>query len=183
MSGANVTNLVIGLLVIVLVLYRQLAVRRLRENYRLQVILAVIGIFEFANFLRGHPSDDGGIAAAVVGSLVIAAVLGGARALTVQVWRGGDGQLLRKGTWLTGLLWIVSFAAHLGYDYLVAGHVTGKNGGNVGAATVLLYLVVTLTIQQFVLLRRVAQQEAAGAILSAPGGTALHTPGSADPRA
>jgi hypothetical protein len=162
MSGSNEANLVIGILVVALVLYRQLAVRRLRENYRLAIILAVIGIVQFAAFLRGHPSDDGGIAAAVVGSLVIAAVLGGARALTVKVWRGGDGQLLRKGTWLTALLWIVSFAAHLGYDYLVAGHVTGKNGGNVGDATVLLYLVVTLTIQQFLLLRRVARPVATG---------------------
>jgi hypothetical protein len=164
MSGANETNLIIGILVIALVLYRQLATRRLRETYRLSIILAAIGIVEFANFLSGHPTDDGGIAVAVVGSLVIAAVLGGVRALTVTVWRDPGGQLLRKGTWLTALLWIISFAAHLGYDYLVAGHITGKNGGNVGDATVLLYLVVTLTIQQLVLLRRVARQEATGAI-------------------
>lgn len=169
MSGANETNLIIGLLVIVLVLYRQLATRRLRENYRLAIILAVIGIVEFVRFLGGHPTDEGGIAAAVVGSLVIAAVLGWVRALTVQVWRGEGGQLLRKGTWLTALLWVISFAAHLGYDYLVAGHITGKNGGNVGDATVLLYLVVTLTIQQFVLLRRVARQEATGAIPTEEG--------------
>ena len=182
MSGANVTNLVIGLLVIVLVLYRQLAVRRLRENYRLQIILAIIGIVEFVNFLHGHPTDDGGIAAAVVGSLVIAAALGGARALTVKVWRGDDGQLLRQGTWLTALLWIVSFGAHLGYDYLVAGHVTGKNGGNVGDATVLLYLVVTLAIQQFVLLRRVTRQEAAGTIQPSPGGTPASAPWGGEPR-
>jgi hypothetical protein len=55
-------------------------------------------------------------------------------------------------------------AAHLGYDYLVAGHVTGKNGGNVGDATIILYLVVTLTVQRFMLLNRVARQEAAGQI-------------------
>jgi hypothetical protein len=54
------------------------------------------------------------------------------------VWRE-NGQLLRKGTWLTAVLWILSLAAHLGYDELVAGHITGKNGGNVGDATVLLY--------------------------------------------
>lgn len=167
MSGANETNLIIGILVIALVLYRQLVTRRLRESYRISVILAAIGVVEFANFLRGHPSDDGGIAAAVVGSLVIAALLGGVRALTVKVWRGEDGQLLRRGSWLTALLWIVSFAAHLGYDDLVAGHITGKNGANVGDATILLYLVVTLTIQQFVLLRRVARQEATGEIPAA----------------
>jgi hypothetical protein len=164
MSSANVANLVIGVLVLALVLYRQLITRRLRENYRLSLILAVIGVVEFATFLKGHPhGDDGKIVVAVIGSLVIAGAFGAARALTVQVWRQG-GQLMRKGTWLTAVLWVIGFAAHLGFDYLVAGHVTGKNGGDVGNATVLLYLVITLTVQQFVLLRRVARQEAAGQV-------------------
>ena len=163
MSSANLTSLIIGIAVLALVLSRQLMTRRLSESYRLSVILALIGIAEFANFLSGHPNDDGGIAAAVVGSLVLAAAFGVARALTVRVWRE-NGQLLRRGTWLTALLWILSLAAHLGYDYLVAGHVTGKNGGNVGDATIILYLVVTLTVQRFILLNRVARQEAAGQI-------------------
>ena len=163
MSSANLTSLIIGIAVLALVLSRQLMTRRLSESYRLSVILALIGIVEFANFLSGHPNDDGGIAAAVVGSLVLAAAFGVARALTVRVWRE-NGQLLRRGTWLTALLWILSLAAHLGYDYLVAGHVTGKNGGNVGNATIILYLVVTLTVQRFILLNRVTRQEAAGQI-------------------
>jgi hypothetical protein len=168
-SGANITNLVIGVLVLALLLSRQLATRRLSESYRLSVILAIIGIVEFVNFLNGHPNDDGGIAVAVVGSLVIAALFGVVRALTVRVWRE-NGQLLRKGTWLTAVLWILSLAAHLGYDALVAGPATGKNGGNVGDATVLLYLVVTLTIQQFILLDRVKRQEASGQIPTEPAG-------------
>jgi hypothetical protein len=161
MSGASITNLALGVLVLVLLLSRQLVTRRLSESYRFSVILAIIGIVEFANFLKGHPDDDGGIAVAVVGSLVIAAVFGAVRALTVKVWRE-NGQLLRKGTWLTAVLWILSLAAHLGYDALVAGHVTGKNGANVGDATIMLYLVVTLTVQRFVLLDRVRRQERAG---------------------
>jgi len=161
MSGANLANLIVGVLVLVLFLSRQLVTRQLSENYLMSIILAVIGIVEFVTFLNGHPNDDGGIAEAVVGSLVIAAVFGAVRALTVHVWRE-NGQLLRKGTWVTAVLWILSLAAHLGYDDLVAGHITGKNGGNVGSATIVLYLVVTLTIQRFVLLNRVARQEAAG---------------------
>ncbi len=163
MSGANLANLVIGIAILALFLSRQLVTRRLSESYRLSIILGVIGIWEFAEFLNGHPHDDGGIAAAVVGSLVLAAAFGAVRALTVRVWRE-DGQLLRRGTWLTALLWILSLGAHLGYDYLVAGHVTGKNGGNIGNATIVLYLVVTLTVQRFILLNRVARQDAAGQI-------------------
>ena len=167
MSGANLTNLIVGVVVLVLFLSLQLATRRLSESYRLPIILGVIGIVELANFLKGHPNNDGGIAEALVGSLVIAAVFGAIRALTVRVWRE-NGQLLRKGTWLTAVLWILSLATHLGYDDLVAGHITGKNGGNVGDATVLLYLVVTLTIQRLVLLNRVARQEASGQIPAGP---------------
>jgi len=59
---------------------------------------------------------------------------------------------------------LVALAAHYGYDDLVAGHITGKNGTSVGNATVLLYLVISLTVQQFVLLRRVARQDAAGEV-------------------
>jgi len=161
MSGANITNLVVGIIVLALFLSLQLATRRLRETYRLPLILAIIGLVQFAGFLNGHPHDDGAIVAAVAGSLVIAAVMGAVRVPTVRVWRQ-DGVLLRKGTWLTAVLWVVSLAAHLGYDYLVAGHATGKNGGNVGDATVLLYLVVTLAVQRYLLITRATRREAAG---------------------
>jgi hypothetical protein len=43
--------------------------------------------------------------------------------------------------------------------------------GNVGDATVLLYLVVTLTIQRFVLLNRVARLEAGHPARRAPAGS------------
>jgi len=163
MSGANVTSLIIGLAVLAFVLARQLMTRRLSENYRLSLILAIIGVVEFVTFLKGHPGNPGGITAAVAGSLVLAAAFGVARAVTVKVWREG-GQLMRKGTWLTAVLWIIAVAAHYGYDDLVAGHITGKNGSSVGNATVLLYLVISLTVQQFVLLARVKRQDAAGEI-------------------
>jgi hypothetical protein len=166
MSGANVTNLIIGLAVVALLVSRQLMARRLNDNYRLSVILAVIGLVQFVNFLKSvhGPHDDDRIIVAVVGSLLLAAVLGAARAQTVRVWRQDDGQLMRRGTWLTAVLWIVSLAAHLGYDELVAGHIAGNNGGNVGDATIVLYLVVTLAVQQFLLLARVKRQEATGAV-------------------
>lgn len=162
MSSAAGANIAVGVLVLAFVLYRQLTTQRLRENYRLPLLLAVLGIIQFAVFLKGHPHDDGGIALAVAGSLVLAAAFGAVRAVTVRVWRQG-GVLLRKGTWLTAVLWVISFAAHLGYDYAVAGHiVSGKNGGNVGDATVLLYLVVTLFVQRYLLMLRAARQEATG---------------------
>ena len=163
MSSSDAVSLVIGLAVLAWVLVRQLSTRRLSESYRLSIILAIIGAWQFANFLKGHPGNPGGITEAVVGSLVLAGVFGVARAITVRVWRQG-GLLLRKGTWITAILWIIAVAAHYGYDDLVAGHITGKNGSSVGNATVLLYLVISLTVQQFVLLARVKRQDAAGEV-------------------
>src|ERR1700761_5053321 len=104
MSGANLTNLIIGVLVLALLLSTQLVTRRLSESYRLSVIRAVIGIVEFAGFLKGHPDDDGGIAAAVIGSLVIAAAFGVARALTVRAWREKGQPLGRGGRLHPGVL-------------------------------------------------------------------------------
>jgi hypothetical protein len=147
MSGGTALNLVIGVVILALLIARQLTTRPLRASYRLPLILAVIGVIEFTSYLKGR-HDLTGIGAAVAGSLVIAAVTGALRAFTVKVWRSGAGQLWRKGTWLTALLWIVSLAAHLGYDYVVSAK-------GVGDATILLYLAVTFTVQYWVLLYRV----------------------------
>jgi hypothetical protein len=160
MSSASVTSLAIGLIVLGLLIVRQVTTRRLRENYRLFLILGVIGVIEFANYLRGHPAGgDARITLAVAGSLVIAAVMGVLRAMTVRVWRE-NGQLLIRGSWVTGLLWVVAVGAHLGYDYLVIGG--GKNGTAVGNATVLLYVVASLGVQRFILLTRASRLDAAG---------------------
>jgi hypothetical protein len=57
---------------------------------------------------------------------VLAAVFGALRAKTVRLWLQ-DGQAWSKGNWLTASLWIVAFAAHLGYDGRLA-HAHGASG-------------------------------------------------------
>jgi hypothetical protein len=47
---------------------------------------------------------------------------------------------------VTAALWIVALAVHLGYDALVA----GPGQDNVGAATIVLYLAVSLAIQRLI---------------------------------
>jgi hypothetical protein len=160
MSSSTGISLVIGIFALVVLVVRQLSTRRLRENYTLPLILGVIGVITFATFLKHRTTSDTHIIEAVAGSLVLAAVMGVARAATVRVWRDGAGQLLIRGTWLTGVLWVVAVAAHLGYDYLVVGG--GKNGDSVGNATVLLYLAVSLTIQRLTMLTRAQRLEASG---------------------
>jgi hypothetical protein len=67
--------------------------------------------------------------------------------VTTRVWLEG-GQAWRQGNRLTAMLWVVSLAAHLGYDYLVDGN--GSQAG-LGSASLLLYLSVTLVIQSLIL--------------------------------
>jgi hypothetical protein len=160
MSQASITSLAIGVLILALLIVRQVTTRRLRENYRLMIILGVIGVIEFADFLKGHTGNDSKIIVAVAGSLVLAGAFGVVRALTIRIWRE-SGQLLIKGSWLTGVLWAIALAAHLGYDYVVIGS-SGKDSGALGNSTVLLYLVASLTVQRFVLLSRASRMEAAG---------------------
>jgi hypothetical protein len=142
--------------------------RRLRETYRMVVILAILGVLQFSNYLSASGSHlSGKIALALVGSAVLAAVMGVLRAITVRIWRGDDNQLFRQGTWVTGVLWVVAVGLHLALDALVT-HGTSSKDGNVGDATVVLYLAVSFGVQQVVLLRRATRMEAAGKLAPGP---------------
>ena len=142
-------DLVIGLAVLALLVYRQLQVRPVRANMRLPLVLAVIGIIELTQFLH-HQHHTGTVIAALAGSLALAAITGAIRAATVHVWIDA-GRALRQGTWITAVLWVVSLGLHLGYDYLVDGK--GDLAG-LGSASLTLYFAVTYVIQRLILQAR-----------------------------
>ena len=145
-----VIDIVLGLAVLALLIYRQLSARPVNASaLRLIVVLAVIGVVQTYQFLskdHAHPLTY----AAIGGSLVLAAIFGWLRAGTVRVWLA-DGQVWSQGNWLTATLWIASLAAHLGYDILVA-HGPGARG--LGTATIVLYLAVSLGFQRVLVLQR-----------------------------
>jgi hypothetical protein len=154
-NASTAVNLLIGLAVLALLVYRQLQVRPVRANFRLPLILAVIGVIQLSQFLK-HDHHTGTVLAALAGSLALAAITGAIRAMTVRVWFQA-GQALRQGTWITALLWVVSLGVHLGYDYLVDGK--GSQAG-LGTASLTLYFALTYTIQRFILqakAQRIAQ--------------------------
>jgi hypothetical protein len=141
-------DLVIGIAVLALILVRQMQVRPVRASFRLPLILAIIGVIELYQFFQHHQHRDTGVVfAALAGSLVLAAIFGAIRALTVRVWINA-GQALRQGTWITAVLWVASLGVHLGYDYLVDGK--GPQSG-LGTASLTLYFAVTYTIQRLIL--------------------------------
>jgi hypothetical protein len=145
-NASIAVNLLIGLAVLALLVYRQLQVRPVRANFRLPLILAVIGVIQLSQFLK-NDHHTGTVFAALAGSLALAALFGAIRAMTVRVWIQA-GQALRQGTWVTAVLWVVSLGVHLGYDYLVDGK--GAQAG-LGTASLTLYFAITYTIQRFIL--------------------------------
>jgi hypothetical protein len=98
---------------------------------------------------------DAVLIAEILGSLVLAGLFELARASTVKLFLR-DGQWWSQGSWVTAILWVLSLAAHLGFDYLAGGHLAGGHlagghlagghgtgGASFGSATILLYLAVT----------------------------------------
>jgi hypothetical protein len=150
-SQSDIVNILIAVVVLGYVLYRQTQARPIRDNVRLPIILAIIGAVELVQFLDKHHGTR--TVAALGGSLVLAAAFGAIRAATTKVWIEG-GQAWRRGGWLTAVLWVVSLAAHLGYDYLLDGK--GPQSG-LGSASLLLYLAITLLIQGLILLARASR--------------------------
>jgi hypothetical protein len=144
------TNVVLGVAILGLLIYRQMVARRVNASgLRLTLILGVIGIVEAVNYLSKHHGGALTIAA-LAGSLVLAVVFGLLRAVTVKVWIK-DGVAWTQGNWLTALLWVVAVAAHLGYDALFDHH---KGTSGVGSATIVLYLAISLAVQRGLVLLR-----------------------------
>jgi hypothetical protein len=149
MSSQTLLYLVIGVAVLGLLIYRQLVARPVRANQRIVLILLVVGVIEAWQYMQKLHAGSAAVVA-LVGSLVLAAIFGAARAATVRIWIQ-DGQPWSKGNLVTAALWVVALAAHLGYDYLIGQH---KDIGSLGDATVLLYLAVSLAIQRLIVSAR-----------------------------
>lgn len=157
MSSQTVTELVIGVAILGLLVFRQLQARPLRANPRLLVILFAVGVIETWGYFHGQKHAASAAALALVGSLVLAAVFGAVRAFTVRIWQQ-DGQPWVQGNLLTAALWVLALAAHLGFDYLVGQH---KDVGDIGNATVVLYLVASLGVQRVVMTYRAQRRDPA----------------------
>jgi hypothetical protein len=164
-TTTTLVSILIGVAVAALLVVRQLRAQPLNANFRLPLIIGIIGLIELVEYLGKHHVT--GIAiGALVGSLAVAAVLGAIRAATIHLWVQ-DGQPWRQGNWLTGLLWVLSFAAHFGIDFLIDPH--NPNGGLAGS-TILLYLAVTYTVQRLIMQARAqrlpASNDRAGSLTS-----------------
>jgi hypothetical protein len=164
MSSQTLSYLVIGVVVLGLLIYRQLVARPVRGNQGIVLILVIIGLVEAVQYMHKLHSGSAAVIA-LVGSLILAAAFGAARAATVRIWIQ-DGQAWSKGNLLTAALWVVALGAHLGYDYLIGQH---KDIGNLGEVTVVLYLAVSLAIQRVIVTIRARRLDPATAGRLGPG--------------
>lgn len=166
--GTNTLSLVLDLVILALFMYSQVKPRPYRSNFALPIALGLIGLLEigaflfgpeqFALFLKGQThyltlQYGGDVEVAIAGSLILAAVTGVLRAPFYSLWMQ-DGQVWRKGTALTIVLWILSLAAHLIYDSVIT---QGTTYADLGDATMLLYFAVSLSIQRVALMVRASR--------------------------
>ncbi|MEW2549918.1 hypothetical protein AB0910_29830 [Streptomyces sp. NPDC047002] len=141
MGSASFANLAVTAAVLAWLLVRQLSERPLKEKSRVALVLVVVGAVETVAFAGHHPLS-GHDAAILLASLLVGVGLATVRAFTVRLAVRG-GQVVRRGTWLTGLLWIAGIAQHFLMDTTVA--------AGLGQVTILLYFGVVLLAQRQVL--------------------------------
>jgi hypothetical protein len=149
---SNGVNIVIGLVVLLWLLSRQVQKRQVREDRKptVMLVLLVLGVIQLADFFKGSASATTTVVLLLVASFVLAAVFGVIRAYTVHLWRA-DGQLWRQGTWLTVVLWIVAIGIHIGMDFVIDGNGAAKG---LSGASIMLYLAVSLGAQRLVVQSR-----------------------------
>ena len=161
MNTAMVTNAVIALLVIGLLLFRQLTPRRVKIDggWRLMLIVGAIGLVQLGQFV----DNSTGIGVVGTGLLVVtlglAAVFATVRAASVTLWQQPDGSWWRRGGAVTLVLWLVSIGSHFGVDAIavqLAGPPVDMQG--LGNASLLLYVAISLGLQNLLVARRVLRR-------------------------
>ncbi|WP_285482049.1 hypothetical protein [Amycolatopsis sp. NBRC 101858] len=142
-------NILVGLVVLAWLVWRQTQRRLVREDRRpvVLLILLVLGVLQLSTYLK-TASTSAMLIVALVVSLLLAAGFGVVRARSTRLWRK-DGQLWRQGTWVTAALWVVGLGVHIGLDLLFDSAAKG-----LGAGSILLYLAVSLGVQRLVVQAR-----------------------------
>ena len=145
-------NLILAVLLLGFILWRQLQPRQVREDspYRLMLVLAVIGVVDLLGFADDHHVTV--LAWTLLGaSLLLGAFFGMMRGALVPIWRR-DGVIVRQGNAVTVVLWVVGIAVHVLADMLING--VDRSASGAGADTILLYLGIALAAQRIVTMSR-----------------------------
>ena len=164
MNSNIASALIIGVVAVAFILYRQLRERPVRENpAKLVVILAAIGAAQTASYLSVHRVVPVGEVVAVVVGFDVAALVATPQARSMRVYRrASDGVMVRSGTPVTAAWWIVAISAHAAIGSLIPLVVDGRAGspfGGLEQPTLLIYLAVTLGVQGFITAARARRHD------------------------
>lgn len=157
LEGMNIHSLgtiVIALVVIGLILYRQTRERPVKDNpFKLPLILGIVGVVQTVNYVGSvHTVPVGEVVAVLIG-FAVAAALAVPRAHSMEVYRNREGVLVRKGGVLTMVLWVVAIGAHIAISVLVPaifGDGLGHGFGGLDGVTLTIYLAISLGVQGLV---------------------------------
>lgn len=140
MLNVSLVNLVLGGLILMRVIQRQLAPRVLRFKLEVYAVLVIVGGASVVQAAQRGQLDLRQPAAGmvIIGSLVSAIVFGLMRGQTYRIWLADDQTVWRQGNWATLLLWVVGIAVHFIIDL----------GWSGSGSLLLLYLGLTLLAQR-----------------------------------
>jgi hypothetical protein len=125
--------------------YLQVQKRVVRLGMRRSVIVVALGLLYLDYYAVRHPITERDVLLLAASLAVLGIGMGIIRAYTVRLWPEGS-IMLRQGTVLTAILWIVAVGLHITADHLASA----------GSASLPLYLGVTMVVQRLVIRRRVS---------------------------
>src|SRR5580704_6531328 len=141
----------LGAVVLVFVLLRQVRAVPVPRLFhaRLPVFLGVFGLLELFSYAGNHHVTSSAWLWVLATLAVGAAGLGALRGRSVRVW-ATNGWVVRQGNAVTMALWLVSLLV-----YFTAGGANNTSGAaGLEAASFLLFLGLTLGVQNYVVFRR-----------------------------
>jgi hypothetical protein len=145
----HIAYVVVGVAFVAFVISRQIRLRRVTVRGLAILPAWFVGIATVSDHTLLHRLTASGVAGGFfLAGVLLAAVMGLARSTTLRVWKTAEGTFCQGG-WRTGALWVLTIALRVGM-FLVA----AKAGAREGGGEAMLYVAVTLGVQNLMIARR-----------------------------
>lgn len=112
----SITNILFSLLILSFIIKRQLSVRVINFKLKFYIILIVIGLAQFTKIHNLHIGQS--FYLFLVLSFATIVVSGVLRAFSSKIYLNTNGVIVRQGTYLTLLLWILTIVAKYSFNGL-----------------------------------------------------------------
>jgi hypothetical protein len=155
-SSGGLAAAAIGVAILVFFIFRQFSTRRVTSLFNVLVPLALL----YLGIQRVDQLDSTGWVLLGAG-VSLGVVLGFARGVTFRIWTGPDGRAVMRGTPLTLMLWVLTFAVKIALTFGEARFGLGADVGN--SAVTFLPAAATLAAQAVVVYLRAQDVRFVGA--------------------